>query len=196
LETEPTQDEKEEFETFPPETVKCDPPEDSPIFIHQVGHPFSKNGEFTPFYVTLQFKESLLHNCLLHPNATTNMMTEEVMHYLGLSLSQPNAGGGFAKGIIKNLEIAFDSCPNTPFLIDVVIIDAARNLGIILHKDIIENLDGSFHRHPSKATIPHPEGGLFTLYNEPLVGSPVETSDESSDQLLCIYNDLNNWFVQ
>ena len=43
-----------EIEIFLPETVKHDPPEDFPLFIHQVGHPLSKNGEFTPFYVTLQ----------------------------------------------------------------------------------------------------------------------------------------------
>jgi hypothetical protein len=81
-------------------------------------------------------------------------------------------------------------------LIDAVVIDAVSNLGIILHKGLIEHLDGSFHERQSKATIPHPEGGFFTLYNEPLVGSPVETSDESNDQLLCIDSDLNNWFVQ
>jgi ribonuclease HI len=124
------------------------------------------------------------------------MMREEVMYQLGLSLSQPNTIGDFAKGIIKNLEIAFDSCPSAPFLIDVVIIDAVNNLGIILHKDLIEHLNGNFHGQQSKATIPHPEGGFFTLYNEPLVGSLVETFDESSDQLLCIGSDLNNWFVQ
>jgi hypothetical protein len=104
-----------------------------------VGHPVSKVGEFTPFYVTLRVEDSLLHNCLLHPSATTNMMIEEVMYQLGLSLSQTNAGGDFAKGVINNLEVAFDSCPNAPFLINVVVIDVVINLGIILHKDLIEH---------------------------------------------------------
>jgi hypothetical protein len=92
--------------------------------------------------------------------------------------------------------VAFDSYPSTPFLIDVVVIDVVSNLDIILHKGLIENLDGSFHRQQSKATIPHLEGGFFTIYNEPLIGSSVETFDEPSDQLLCINSDLNNWFVQ
>jgi hypothetical protein len=64
------------------------------------------------------------------------MMTEEVMYQLGLRLSQTNTRGEFAKGIINNLEVAFDSCPSAPFLINVVIIDAVNNLGIILHKDL------------------------------------------------------------
>jgi hypothetical protein len=125
------------IEIFLPENVEKNPPEDFPLFIHQVGHPFSKNGEFTPFYVTLQLKESLLQNCLLHPNATTNIMTEEVMYQLGLNLSQTNTGGDFAKGIINNLEVAFDSCPSAPFSINVVIIDVISNLGIILRKGLI-----------------------------------------------------------
>jgi hypothetical protein len=81
-------------------------------------------------------------------------------------------------------------------LIDVIVIDGVRNLGIILHKDLIRHLARSFHERESKVTIPHPEGGFFTLYNEPLVGSLVETSDDLNDQLLCIDSDLNNWFVQ
>jgi ribonuclease HI len=92
--------------------------------------------------------------------------------------------------------VAFNSCPNAPFLINVVVINAVNTFGVILHKDLIEHLNGSIHEQQSKATILHLEGGFFTIYNEPLVGSPVETSNEPSDQLLCINNGLNNWFIQ
>jgi ribonuclease HI len=187
---------KDEIETVLPKNIEQNPSEDFSLFMHQVGHPFSKIGEFTPFYVILRVKDSLLRNCLLHPSATTNMMMEEVMCQLGLILSQTNTGGDFAKGIINNLEVAFDSCPSAPFLINVVVIDAINNLGIILHKDLIEHLNGSIHKQYPKVTIPHPEGGFITIYKEPLVGSPVETSNEPSDQLLCIDSDLNNWFIQ
>jgi ribonuclease HI len=187
---------EDEVEVVLPENVEQYPSEDFSLFIHQVGHPVSKVRELTPFYVTLQVKDSLLHNCLLHPSATTNMMTEEVMCQLGLTPSQTNTGDDFARGIINNLEVAFNSCPSAPFLINVVVINAVNNLGVILHKDLIEHLNGSIHEQQSKATIPHPEGGFFTIYNEPLVGSPVETSNEPSDQLLCINSGLNNWFIQ
>jgi len=56
IETRPPQDKKEEIEIFSPETVKHDPPEDFPLFIHQVGDPFSKKGEATPFYVLSKSK--------------------------------------------------------------------------------------------------------------------------------------------
>jgi ribonuclease HI len=170
--------------------------EDFSPFIHQVGHPISMVCEFTPFYVSLRVKYSLLCNCLLHPSATTNMMTEEVMHQLGLKISRANTKGDFAKGIIDNLKVAFDSYPSAPFLINVVIIDDVNNFEIIFHKDLIKHLNGSIYKKQSKETIPHPEGGFFTIYNEPLVVSPVETSNEENDQLLCINSGLNDWFIQ
>jgi hypothetical protein len=92
--------------------------------------------------------------------------------------------------------VAFDSCLSAPFLINVIIIDDVKNSGIILHKYLIKHSNGSIYKKQSKATIPHPEGGFFTVYNEPLVGSPVETSNEENDQLLCINSGLNDWFIQ
>jgi hypothetical protein len=44
------------------------------------------------------------------------------MHQLGLSVSQPNTRGDFSKGIIKDLNVDFDSFPNAPFTIDVLVI--------------------------------------------------------------------------
>jgi hypothetical protein len=196
IEIEPSQDKEEEIEISLPQTFEHDPLEEFPLFIHQVDNASSKSDEATPFYITLQVNSSLLFNCVLHPNATTNIMTEKIMHQLGLSLSRPNTRGGFAKGIIKDLEVAFDSCPRASFFIDVIVVDALNSFGIVLHKDLIKQLVGSFYEWESKATIPHPEGGFFTLHNEPFMGTPVETHDELSDQLLCIDSDINNWLIQ
>ena len=96
-------------------------------FVHQVGSIGPKYGEIAPFYVTLQVNDSLLHNCVFDPNAPTNIVTERVMHQLELSLSQPNTQGGFAKGIVKNLNVTFNSFPSAPFNIDVMVVDALRN---------------------------------------------------------------------
>jgi hypothetical protein len=122
-------------------------------------------------------------------------MTEEVMHQLGLSLSQPNDQGHFAKGIIKNLNVSFDSFPSARFYIDMIVVDYLRNWGIVFHKDLITHLAGIFQDKESKVIISHPEGGFFTLYKEPLTGSLIETFDEPSDQIICINNDIDNWFV-
>jgi hypothetical protein len=78
------------------------------------------------------------------PNTTTNIMNKEVMHQLGLNISQRNAKGGLTKGIIKNLNVSFEYFPSTPFDIDVMVVDSLRNWGIVLHKNLINHLAGSF----------------------------------------------------
>jgi hypothetical protein len=125
-----------------------------------------------------------------------NIMTEKVMHQLGLSVSQPNTRGDFAKGIIKDLNVAFESFPSTPFTIDVLVIDALRNWGIIFHKDLVEYLAGNFQNQGSEVVIPHPEGGFFTLQKELIMGSLVETPGEPNDKLFCVNNGIDNWFIQ
>jgi hypothetical protein len=179
-----------------PQIYEDDLFEEVPLFVHQVENIGSKYGEVSHFYVTLQVNDSLLHNCVFHPNTLTNIMIEEVMHQLGLSLSQPNSQGDFSKEIIKDLNIAFNSFPNTSFNIYVIVVDALINWGIIFYKDLIKHLAGIFQDQESKVIICHPEGGFFTLHREPLVGSLVETLDEPSDQIICITNDIDSWFVQ
>jgi len=144
VEIEPPQDKKEEIEDLPPQNFEDKPLKEFPLLIHQVDNAISRSNETTPFYTTLQVNSSLFCNRVLHPNTTTNLMTEEMMHRLGLSLSQTNTKGGFAKGIIKDLEISFDSYPSAPFFIDVVVVDTLNNLGIILQKGLIKFLAGTF----------------------------------------------------
>jgi hypothetical protein len=134
---EPTQDmfgthEDEEIEYSLPQIYEDDILEEESPFVYQVGSMGPKYGETTPFYVTLQVNDSLLHNCVFDPDAPTNIMTERVMHQLGLSISQPNTQEDFTKGIIKDLSVSFHACPDAPFTIDVLVIDALRNWGIIL----------------------------------------------------------------
>jgi len=79
--------EKEDIECLPSQ-IEEDDFEDSPIIFH-VGSIGTRYGEPTPFYVTLQINDSLLHNCVFDPDTSRNIMTQEVMHQLGLSISQP-----------------------------------------------------------------------------------------------------------
>jgi hypothetical protein len=92
-------------------------------------------------------------------------MTEEVMQQLGLEISQTNTKDDFVKGTIKDLEVAFDSCLDAPFLTDVFIVDDINKFGIIICDNLIAHLSGSIHREQSKAIIPHPEGGHYTVHN-------------------------------
>jgi hypothetical protein len=57
-------------------------------------------------------------------------------------------------------------------------------------------LTGSFQNQGSEAIIPHHEGGFFTLHKEPITGCLIETPSEPDDQLLCVNNGIENWFIQ
>jgi hypothetical protein len=96
--------------------------EESPVVFH-VGSMGTKYSEPIPFYVTLQINDFLLHNCVFDPDAPRNIVTERVMHQLGLNISQPNTRDGFSRGIIKDLGVAFHACHDVSFKIDVIVID-------------------------------------------------------------------------
>jgi hypothetical protein len=164
--------------------------------VYQVGSMGTKYGEPLPCYVTLQINDFLLHNCVFDPDTPRNVMIERVMNQLGLSISQPNTQGGFTQGIIKDLSIAFHACPDAPFKIDEIMIDTLFNWGILLRKDLIEKLTERFQDQGSKYIIPHAKGGFFTLQKEPIIGCLIETPEEYDNQLLCVNNGIESWFVQ
>jgi hypothetical protein len=192
------EDKEGDIEFLPSQiTEEDDLEEDSPIVFH-VGSIGTKYGEPTPFYITLQINDFLLHNLIFDPDAPRNIMTKKVMHQLGLDISYPNNNtqDGFTRGLIKDLVVSFHTFPDVSFKIDVIVIDTLSSWGILLCKYLVEKLGGSFQDQGSKAIIPHPEGGFFTLHKEPITGCLIEASEEPDDQLLCVNNGVESWFVQ
>ena len=123
-------------------------------------------------------------------DASRNIMTQRVMHQLGLSISQPynDTRDGFTRGIIKYLVVSFHTFPDVSFKIDVIVIDTLSRWGIFLCKELVEKLGISFQDQGSKAIIPYPKGGFFTLHKEPITGCLIEASEEPIDQLLYVRN--------
>jgi ribonuclease HI len=170
--------------------------QDFSLVINQVGDPIPRKDDFKPFYVTLRVNGLLLQNCLLHPGAKANIMTEEVMQQLGLKISPSNIKDEFVKGTIKDLQVAFDSYPDAPFQMNVFVIDGINKFGIIICDELIAHLNGSIHREQSEVVIPHPEGGRCVIRSKPIAGTVVEDPDEVDEQILCINSGLDEWFIQ
>jgi hypothetical protein len=67
--------EVENIEYLPSQINEGDDFEEEPPIIFHVGSMGTKYGEPTPFYITLQINDFLLHNCVFDPNAPRNIMT-------------------------------------------------------------------------------------------------------------------------
>jgi hypothetical protein len=156
------EDEKEDIECSPSQITEEDDLEEDSLVIFHVGSIGTRYGEPTPFYVTLQINDFLLHNCVFDPDASRNIMTQRVMHQLGLSISRPynDTRDGFTCGLIKDLVVSFHTFPDVSFKIDVIVIDTLSSWGILLCKDLVEKLGRSFQDQGSKAIIPHPREDL------------------------------------
>jgi hypothetical protein len=126
-----------DIEHSPSQINEEDDCEEEFTVVYHVGSMGTKYGEPAPFYVTLQINDFLLHNCVFDPYTPRNIMTERVMYKLGLNISQPNTQDGFTRVIIKDLSVAFHACPDASFKIDVMVIDALSNWGILLCKGLI-----------------------------------------------------------
>jgi len=76
------------------------------------------------------------------------------------------------------------------------VIETLSNYGILLCKDLIDILNKSFQDQGSKANIPHPKGGFFTLHKEPITRCLIETPKETDNHLLCINNGIESLSIQ
>jgi hypothetical protein len=126
----------------------------------------------------------------------------KVMQQLGLDISQPyqNMCESESKpitvcGLINNIRVSLDAFPDISFVIDVVIIDVPSIWGILLSKELVTNLEWIFQMDGSSATIPHPEGGLITLYKEPITRCLVESPKSPMDQIFFLEDRTGNLFI-
>ena len=89
-----------------------------------------KKGNCPPFFISLHINDLMLHNCMLDPGASTNVMPLKVMNQLGLRINKPyrrvcgiDSRKIEAYGLIQDLRVHFVQHPNMFVLMDVVVID-------------------------------------------------------------------------
>jgi hypothetical protein len=127
----------------------------------------------SPFYISLQVNDLLLHNCMLDSRASTIVMPLYVMKQLGLTTTRPY-GNLCAMdvrevkvfGLIKYLHVKLDVYLDISNLMDVVVINIPYSWGMFLFRKWDASLGGSLKMDLSYAIIPTCEGTFVPLHRE------------------------------
>jgi hypothetical protein len=84
----------------------------------------------SPFYITLNVYDQLLHNCMLDSESSHNVMPKIIMDKLGLQITRPyediysfDSRKFKCMGMIKDLVVTLAQVPVKSILMDVVIVD-------------------------------------------------------------------------
>ena len=93
----------------------------------------------SPFYITLNVHDRLLHNCMLDYGASHNVMPKSIMDRLGLEITRPygdiysfDSRRVKCMGMIKYLVVTLAQVLMKSVLMDVVIIDISSKYSLVL----------------------------------------------------------------
>jgi hypothetical protein len=104
----------------------------------------------TPFYITLNVHDELLHNCMLDSEASHNVMPKIIMDKLGLQITRPygnlysfDSRKVKCMGMIKYPVVTLAQVSVKSILMDVVIADIPPKYGMLLSRSWGAKLGGS-----------------------------------------------------
>jgi hypothetical protein len=119
------------------------------------------NGVVTPFYISLNIHDLILHNAMLDLGASHNLMPKEVMEKLGLEVTRPykdlhsfDSSKVRCIGLIKDLCITLVQIPAKSMVMDVVVADIPPKYGMLLSQSWGAKLRGNLQLDMSYATVP------------------------------------------
>ena len=114
----------------------------------------------SPFYITLNVHDRLLHNCMLESGASHNVMPKTIMDRLGLEITRPyrdlysfDSRRVKCMGMIKYLVVTLAQVPVKSVLMDVFIVDIPPKYGLLLSRSWGAKLGGSLQLDMTYATI-------------------------------------------
>ena len=83
----------------------------------------------------------MLHNFLLDPKASHNLMPKAVMEALGINITRPyhdlfafDSGAVQCLGLIKDLVVNLSQLPMKSVMMDVVVVDIEPKFGMLLSR--------------------------------------------------------------
>ena len=120
-----------------------------------------QEGTVSPFYVSLNIQDKILHNAMLDSGASHNLMPKEIMENLGLEVTQPSkdlysfdSSRVKCLGLIKNLCFSLTQLSEKNLVMDVVVVDIPPKYGMLLSRAWAAKIQGNLQMDMSFATIP------------------------------------------
>jgi hypothetical protein len=127
----------------------------------------------TPFYLSLNIHDKLLHNCLLDSGASHNLMPKKVMDELGLQITREyhdmftfDSSRVHCIGLIKDLVVSLAQLPMKSIAMDIVVSDIPSKFSMPLSRSWSKKLGGTLQMAMSYATVPIFGGEFRRLYRE------------------------------
>jgi len=116
--------------------------DDQPKLIFGLGvNGKTEEGEVPPFYVGLNIYGKILHNAMLDPGASHNLMPKSVMERLDLDITRPykdlfsfDSSQVKCLGLIKDLCVSLVQYPTKTILMDIVVADIPPKYGMLLSR--------------------------------------------------------------
>jgi hypothetical protein len=109
------------------------------------------NSVVTPFYISQNIHDKILHNDMLYSGASHNLMPKAVMEKLGLDFTRPykdlhsfNSSKVKCIGIIKDLCITLYQIPTKSIVMDIVVADISLKYGMFLSRSWGAKLKDNF----------------------------------------------------
>jgi hypothetical protein len=164
------------------------------------GH--TNNGVVTPFYISLNIHDLILHNVMLDSGASHNLMLKVVMEKLRLEVTRPykdlhsfDSSKVRCIGLIKDLCITLVQIPTKSMVMDVMVIDIPPKYGMLLSRSLGAKLKGTLQLDMSYATIPV-FGQQRRLYRETLMKYMVNSQEKPHNYpLYSAHSDLDSFIL-
>ena len=104
----------------------------------------------TPFYISLNIHDKILHNCLLDLGASHNLMPKAMMDEIHLSITKTyhdlfsfDSRKVKSLGLIKDLVVNLTQLPSKGIMMDIVVADIPPKFGLLLSWSRSKRLGGT-----------------------------------------------------
>ena len=123
------------------------------------------------FYISLNFHDKILHNCLMDSRASHNVMPKVFMEELGLEITKPyhdlysfDSKKVKCMGLIKDMVVYIAQLPMNNVVMDIFVADIPPKFGMLLSRTWAKKVVGSLQMDLTYATIPAFGGENRRLY--------------------------------